>query len=184
MTVMAYMLLAAAVVFGVLGAVNQEWLRERFPGGRGPSAGASSGWRRVLFLVIAVVAAYQGYKGLRLVDETSWSADELRQSVRQAAAALEEETHLDDPYEDYSSLIRDEVVEAGEGLGPAFRVDVEAVGRSSYHVTATGAGDGYCMHLSQSEDEEGGFMVPGAGDQGPTRVPEYTLSARVGQGAC
>ncbi|MET7661050.1 hypothetical protein ABZT45_33955 [Streptomyces sp. NPDC005356] len=189
MTVMAVGFLTAAVLFTALGIANQRWLQQRLAGrrtgaGRGELTGTALAWRRGLFLLLAAVAAFQGVKGLRLADDTSWNADELDQAVRQATSSLEAEPHLDDPYDDYSSLIRSSILDAGKGLGPAPAVDVEAVGKTSYTVTADGAGDGFCMRISQTESDKGGLLVPGAGDQPSTRVPVYDLKAQIAKGSC
>ncbi|WP_338697044.1 hypothetical protein V2W30_15490 [Streptomyces sp. Q6] len=190
MTVMAVGLLIAAALFAVLGLVNQSWLQRHWPGRRSASSGrpeptaSASGWRRVLFLILAVTLAYQGVKGLRLADETSWSADELRRTVDQAASALEREPHISDPQDDYGSLVESEVMKAGEGSGPLTALDVTSVDKDSYAVTATGAGDGFCLRISESPSDEGGLIVPGAGDQSPTHVPAYDLKTKVTSGRC
>ncbi|MET9498187.1 hypothetical protein [Streptomyces sp. NPDC006552] len=184
MTFLAWMLLAVAALFAVLGSVNQQWLRQRFSSDRGRATTAPSGWYRFLFLLAAALAAYQGGKGLWSVDKTSWSTGELRDSVHSAASAMESEPRLRDAYDDYSSLIQQEVERAGEGMGPYVDIKVEAVDEHAYAVTATGAGSGLCMDVSATESDQGGMWVPGAGDQPPTRVPAYQLTVHVAEGEC
>ncbi|MEV5608358.1 hypothetical protein [Streptomyces sp. NPDC052225] len=182
MTAMAIGFLVVGALFAVLGAVNQAWFERCWPGGR--MRDASPGWRRTLFLFLAVALAYWGIKGLRLADETSWSNRELRDTVNEAASALEQEPQLDDPQGDYHSLVDSEVRKAGKGSGPVIALDVTTADKNSYTVTATGAGDGFCLHITRSESADGAFVVPGAGDQPNTVVPEYDLKTKVSSGSC
>jgi len=41
-----------------------------------------------------------------------------------------------------------------------------------------------CKSISQTDSDEGGFTVPGVGDQSSTYVPGYDLKAAVDDGRC
>jgi hypothetical protein len=182
----------AAALFVALGLADQRKLywrltawRYRHPEANEPSDSAYA-WQRAIIFVAAALMAFQGFRALDFADGNAWSNDELRQAVGQAASALEEEPHAGTGHDDYSSLIEQEVTDAGEGMGPAYAVDVEAVDSAggAYEITAQDADAAFCMSLSQSESDTGGFSVPGAGDQPNTFVPDYDLTATVAEGSC
>ncbi|MEU9365984.1 hypothetical protein AB0D71_14760 [Streptomyces avermitilis] len=191
MTGIVVFFFVAAALFAALGLADQRKLYWRFAARRyrNPEANEPSdsayAWQRVLIFIAAAVMAFQGFKALDFADDSSWSAGELGQAVEQAASALEEEPRIDDEYSDYSDLIEQEVEDAGEGMGPGYAVNVESAdSRDDYEITAEGTDVAYCMSVSQTESDEGGFTVPGAGDQQGTYVPEYDLNATTAEGAC
>lgn len=188
--VIFFFLLAA--VLAALGLADQRKLYWRFTAWRfrNPSAnepsGAAFAWQRGVLFAAAAVMVFQGCKALGFADSNSWSGNELRQAVNKAASAMEEETEIDSPSDDYSDLIESKVTDAGQNMGPSYAVDVEAAepGEDGYVITADGTDAVFCMRISQTESDEGGFVVLGVGDQPGSYVPAYALKATVDEGRC
>ncbi|MFI1711376.1 hypothetical protein [Streptomyces griseoruber] len=192
MTGVAVFFFLVAALFIALGVVDQRKLYWRFAAWRyrNPEANEPSdrafAWQRGVLFVAAGVMAFQGCSVVRAVDKGSWSRDELRQAVEQAASDLEEEPHLDDAYGDYADLIESKVGDAGDGSGPSYAVEVEASGEESndYTVSADGVDGVLCMRISQTESDQGALIVPGGDGRSTTSVPEYDLKATVDEGGC
>lgn len=186
-----FFFLCAAVLAG-LGLADQRRLYRRFAARRhrDPAANEPSGrafaWQRGVLLVAAGMMAFQGFSVVSAADSDSWSKDELRRAVEGAASELEEEPQLDDSHSDYAYLIESKVGEAGKGAGPSYAVEVEASDAEpdDYTITADGVDGAFCMRITQTESDEGGFGVPGVGGQPATVVPEYDLKAAVDDGGC
>ncbi|WP_405890597.1 hypothetical protein OG427_23815 [Streptomyces sp. NBC_00133] len=190
MTGVVIFFFVAAALFVALGLADQRKLywklsswRYRNPEANEPSDTAYTIGRVVVFAAAGIML-FQGCSAMSFADETSWSKSEFKEAVQSAAVSLAEDSHVDSSAGGYASLIESEVGDAGEGKGPSYAVDVKAVGESDdYEVTARGEDFVFCMHVSQSESEEGGFAVPGA-DGSSTVVPEYELTATVDEGSC
>ncbi|MGW2702669.1 hypothetical protein [Streptomyces sp. NPDC001340] len=193
---MAVFFFLFAAVVTALGLANQRKLYWRFAAWRfrNPEANepsdAAFAWQRGLLFVGAAVLVFQGCSAMSDADKNSWDAAELRQAVTHAASALEDDPQVNAPSEDYSQLIKDEVAGAGEDMGPSYAVDVEASDVNSeskagdYVVTADGTDAVFCMTITRSLSDDGGFSVPGVGDQSDSYVSAYDLKASVGEGRC
>ncbi|MGW7406903.1 hypothetical protein ACWGI9_24815 [Streptomyces sp. NPDC054833] len=185
-----------AAVLVVLGLADQRKLYWRFAAWRfrNPEANepsdAAFAWQRGVLFVGAAVMVFQGCSAMDDADKSSWSGEELRQAVTQAASSIEDEPQVSSPSEDYSTLIEDAVTDAGKGLGPSYAVSVEATDSDpeskagDYVVTADGADAAFCMSITRSLSDDGGFSVPGVDDQSGTYVPAYDLKASVSEGRC
>lgn len=192
MTGMTVGFFLAAALFVALGLVNQRRLygrlssrRYRNPEAREPSAAAYA-FGRVAAFAVAGLLVFQGCSELEVADRTSWNRSEFRDAVQSAAASLEEEPHLEDPYGDYSLLIESEISDAGEGQGPSYAVDVEAAGGSeddAYEITARGEDFAFCMRITRAKSDGGGFAAPRA-DGTSAIVPKYDLTATADEGTC
>ncbi|MEU5595981.1 hypothetical protein [Streptomyces sp. NPDC020298] len=193
-TAVLFFLLAAALA--ALGLADQRKLYWRFAAWRfrNPEANepsdAAFAWQRGVLFVAAAVIVFQGCSAMDSANKASWSEEELRQAVARAASSLEDEPQVSAPAEDYSGMIEDAVVDAGKGSGPGYAVSVEASDpdaqsrAGNYVVTADGADAAFCMSISRSLSEDGGFSVPGVGDQSGSHVPAYDLKVRVSEGRC
>ncbi|WP_330348201.1 hypothetical protein [Streptomyces sp. NBC_00582] len=189
---MAVLFFLFGVVLAALGIADQCKLYWRFAAWRyrDPEANEPSdrafAWQRGVLFVAAGVMVFQGCNVVNAADKSSWSRDELRQAVEDAASALEEEPRIDDTYDDYATLIDSEVSDAGKGSGPPYAVAVEASveGSDDYTVTADGVDGAFCMKVSQAESDKARIIVPGAGGQSPSVIPEYDLTVTVDEGTC
>lgn len=134
-----------------------------------------------LTLIALTLLAVAG--GWFLVKEnSSWSERELRSAVEKAAASLEEKEHANDEFSDYSASIGEGIRRSGEG--PRHSYDVRAVGDADrYEINADGVDTAFCMHVEQTESDEG-IPVPGGKDGKGTVMPLHELSTTVDEGRC
>ncbi|PJE97470.1 hypothetical protein CUT44_12375 [Streptomyces carminius] len=136
----------------------------------------------VLSLIVTGGTLYYLFAG------SSWSDGELRSAVHEVPDALGAEPHtlpsIWSAAGHIEELIEEAVVDAGGTMAPSHGVTVEAVGEHGpYEVTARDTDTAFCLTVTQSVSEEGGFTVPDAGGGG-TRVPEYDLTTTVAEGRC
>lgn len=69
----------------------------------------------------------------------------------------------------YTSLVKAEILSAGEGQGPSYEVVVERADGHDYEVSAGGSDTAVCLRVTETESAGGGVFVPGA-DSGGTSI--------------
>ncbi|MEU1214362.1 hypothetical protein ABZ424_18450 [Streptomyces sp. NPDC005790] len=181
--VVLFVIAGVFLVIALVGPYRLYW-RARPHAARQPSDGALAMGRVVAFGV-AGMFAFGGCQVQAAIDKGSWSASEVREAARTAAESMATDTQIRrDPTDGYASLIKADVMRAGENQGPSYRVSVERVGDGhDYEVSGGGAVTTVCMRVVEEKSAEGGVFVPGA-DGDNNSIPEYELTATVDDGAC
>lgn len=177
--------IATAFLVVALVGPYRLYRRARPQAARQPSDGALA-FGRVAAFGVAGVFVLGGCSAQAAIDKGSWSASEVREAAESAAESLAAEPQMRrDPSDGYASLIEADVMKAGEGQGPSYRISVErAGGGHDYEISAAGAGAAFCMHVTEGKSAQGGIFVPGADGGGSSSLPEYDLTATVDDGAC
>ncbi|MFJ6851307.1 hypothetical protein ACIQM3_12320 [Streptomyces sp. NPDC091271] len=181
--VFLFVIAAAFLVIALVGPYRLYW-RARPHAPRQPSDAALA-LGRVAAFGVAGVFAFGGCQVQSSIDEGSWNTDEVREAAEDAAESMAGDTQIRrDPTDGYAALIKADVMRAGEGQGPMYRVSVERAGDGhDYEISGGGASTTVCMHVTEEKSAEGGVFVPGA-DGGSNSIPEYDLTATVDDGAC
>ncbi|MFE9726410.1 hypothetical protein ACFYQ5_23150 [Streptomyces sp. NPDC005794] len=186
MTVIVFLFVIAAafLVVALVGPYQLYW-RARPHAARQPPDGALA-MGRVAAFGVAGMFAFGGCQVQAGIDKGSWSASEVREAAEDAAESMADDTQIRrDPTDGYASLIKADIMRAGEGQGPLYRVSVQRAGDGhDYEVSGGGTGTTVCMHVTEEESSEGGVFVPGADDGSSNSIPEYDLTATVDDGAC
>ncbi|MEU9057598.1 hypothetical protein AB0D13_01570 [Streptomyces sp. NPDC048430] len=182
--VFLFAIAAAFLVIALAGPYRLYW-RARPHAGRQPSDAALAVGRIAAFGV-AGVFVFGGCSVQAGVDQRSWSASEVREAAEDAAESMAADTQIRrDPTDGYTSLIKADVIQAGEDQGPSYGVSVEQAGDGhDYEISADGSGATVCMHVTEEESSEVGVFVPGADSGNSGSIPEYDLTATVDDGAC
>ncbi|MFC9946136.1 hypothetical protein [Streptomyces pratensis] len=186
MAVVIFLFVVAAVflVVALVGPYRLYW-QARPHAARQPSDAALAVGRIAAFGV-AGVFVFGGCSVQAGIDRATWSASEVREAAEDAAASMAADTQIRrDPTDGYASLIKADVMRAGEDQGPLYRVSVERAGDGhDYEISGGGAATTVCMHVTEEKSAEGGVFVPGADGGSGSSIPEYDLTATVDDGAC
>ncbi|MEU1487671.1 hypothetical protein [Streptomyces sp. NPDC005752] len=182
--IFVFVIAAAFLVVALVGPYRLYW-RARPHAARQPSDAALAVGRVAAFGV-AGIFAFGGCQVQTAIDKGAWSASEIRAAAEEAADSMAADTQIRrDPTAGYTSLIKADIMRAGEGQGPLYRVSVERAGDGQdYEISGGGSATTVCMHVTEEESAEGGVFVPGADGGSGSSIPEYDVTATVDEGAC
>ncbi|MEU8031466.1 hypothetical protein AB0C13_22965 [Streptomyces sp. NPDC049099] len=151
---------------------------------------------RVLFVTLAAIGIYTAIQGFGVSDDTSWDDSELTSAVQQAVDDLDGYTFTADDsgtplsFDDYTSLLKDKVVQYGGGDAPQTGVTVTPADTDTYddaHLTVTAAGTdaAFCTRIERTRSKKDDYTPPGiTGGEGSLTYRGYRLSATTQKGEC
>ncbi|MFJ9869186.1 hypothetical protein [Streptomyces sp. NPDC101165] len=151
---------------------------------------------RVVFVTLAGLGVYTAVQGFGVSDDMAWDDTELAGAVRQAADDLNGFTYQTDDsgsplyFDDYASLIEDNVIRYGGGDAPQYGVaavpaDANTEDDAYFTVTAKGADGAFCAHVERGRSKEDDYTPPGIGGrEGTLTYRGYRIAMESRKGEC